>query len=275
MRTGDGREGTWPSQEEVEPIPGSPSGRIPACGLAGRNAGSHLCWVQPPGMAVMGTGSWSGRWGAGCEGYQPCASGSASCPAREVWPAGATSVSMSVPLHKPHASEEGRAVSDEAWGGTARWGPDLQPALGSWGPSSPVGAQVFTCMMPQLLQDSGREVDSCSQARSLTCLGKRTLRGWCPAWRGGQAGSTGWEQDSEGKGARTEVQTHQPSDASQAVRGRQRARPGQESRIGDGALEPPRAGRVFMPCTLGPLRPAPGLGRTTTCLPWVEVGPGW
>lgn len=112
-RTGDGREGTGgtrPSQEEVEPIPGSSLGRIPAHGLAGRNAGSHLCWVQPPGMAIMGTGSWSGRWAAGCEGHQPCAPGTASCPAREVRPTGATSMSMAVPLHKPHAAEEGRAV---------------------------------------------------------------------------------------------------------------------------------------------------------------------
>lgn len=86
-RTGDRREGpggTQPSQEEVEPIPGRSSGGIPARGLAGRNAGSHLCWVQPPGMAIMGTGSLTDGWGAGCEGRRPCVPSTASCLATEV-----------------------------------------------------------------------------------------------------------------------------------------------------------------------------------------------
>ena len=171
-------------------------------------------------------------------------------------------MSMAVPSPQATCRRGGQGCFRRGlWGGTARRGPDLQPALGGWGPSFPVGAHVFTCVMPQLPQAGGAEVGSCSQACSRTCLGKRTLLGRCPAWRGGQAASTGWEQDSEGEGARTELQTQEPGEASQAVRGG-RGRDQAESKIG-APCGPPRAWAGPPPACRGASEPR------------VEVGPGW
>lgn len=92
------------------------------------------------------------------------------------------------PLHKPHAGEEGRAVSDEASGEGQPGGVLIYSLLSQWLETFvPGGAHVFTCVMLQLPQAGGAEVDSCSQACSRTCLGKRTLRGVSrlARWAGG------------------------------------------------------------------------------------------
>lgn len=155
-------------------------------------------------------------------------------PSQGSLPAGATSMSMAVPLHKPHAAEEGRAACDEAWGGTARWGPDLQPALGSWGTSSPVG-HMF------LMYDAAAPPRQWPRSRQLqpSVHSPAWGRGHCEV--GVQPGEVGRRAPQGGNripkarepGRR--CRTHQPGDASQAEgKAEGEARP--RVQIGDGAL---------------------------------------
>lgn len=156
-------------------------------------------------------------------------------------------------------SRGGQGCSDEAWGGTARWGPDLQPVLSGWGPSFPVRAHVFTCVMPQPPQDGSREVAAAKGVHA-------------PAWGRGhcevgvQPGKVGRRPPQDGnripkaRGPRRRCRHTSPVMHPRGPEGKAEgeARPRvQDWRLG--ALELPRAGRVFLPCTLDTAaRPGPG-----------------